>query len=140
MPQVMVPTSSKNTRKFIMRALLAMAAIIVAAVVLLVLRWPFRRAAVLKQLEEASLSKVDAGAFHSTYFPRPGCVIEHVTFQHDPKAGIPPLITVEKIRIEGSFSGLFSSHVKRIRAEGMHIVTPPRGQCSAFKPLQDRPS
>jgi len=127
MPQVMAPTSSKNTRKFIMRALLAMAAIIVAAVVLLVLRWPFRRAAVLKQLEDASLSKVDAGAFHSTYFPRPGCVIEHVTFQHDPKAVIPPLITVEKIRIEGSFSGLFSSHVKRIRAEGMHIVTPPQG-------------
>ena len=62
MPQVMVPTSSKNTRKFIMRALLAMAAIIVAAVVLLALRWPFRRAAVLKQLEDASLSKVDAGA------------------------------------------------------------------------------
>lgn len=133
MQQVMVSTSSRNTKKFIMRALLAMAAIMVAAVVLLALRWPFSRAAVLKQLEDASLSKVNASAFHSTYFPRPGCVLEHVTFQHDPKAGVPPLITVEKIRIEESFSGLFGSHVKRIGAEGMHIVTPPRGTAERFQ-------
>lgn len=133
MPHVLASPSPANTHKFFRRALLVTAAIIVAAVVLLMLRWPFGRAAVLQQLEEASLSKVDAGDFHSTYFPRPGCVLEHVTFQHDPKAGTAPLITVEKIRIEGSFSGLFSSHVKRVRADDMHIVIPPKGSGRGFQ-------
>jgi AsmA-like C-terminal region len=127
MQQVLIPTPSTNTRKLVVLALLVMAAIVFAAVVLLALRWPFTRAAVLKQLEDASLSRVDAGSFHGTYFPRPGCVLERVTFQHNPKPGTPTLITVEKIRIEGSFPGLFTKHVKRIRAEGMHILTPPRG-------------
>jgi AsmA-like C-terminal region len=134
MPPVMVPASSTNTRKIIVRALLVMAVLIFAAVVFLALCWPFRRSAVLKQLADASLSKVDAAAFHSTYFPRPGCVLEHVTFQHSPKPGAPPLITVEKMTIVGSFSGLFTKHVKRIRAEGMHIVTPPRGTGQRFQP------
>ncbi len=133
MPQVMVPTTSKNTRKILFAVSLVVAAIILAAVILLAWRWPFRRAAVLQQLEEASMSRVDAGAFHETYFPRPGCVLEHVTFQHDSKPGIPPLITVEKMRIEGSFSGLFANHVKLIRADGMHIRIPPRGAGERFQ-------
>jgi len=133
MPQVMVPTTSKNTKKILVRVSLVVAAVVLAALVLLALHWPFRRAAVLKQLEEASMSRVEASAFHETYFPRPGCVLEHVIFRHNPKPGSPPLITVEKMRIEGSFSGLFSKHVKLIRAEGMHIRTPPRGSGERFQ-------
>jgi hypothetical protein len=136
MQQVMVPTSSTNKQKLIVGAALAVAAIVFTAIVFLALHWPFRRAAVLKQLEDASLTRVDAGAFHNTYFPRPGCVLEHVTFQHNPKAGTPPLITVEKMRIEGSFSGLFNKHMKLIRAEGMHLVTPPRDTGEHFQTPQ----
>ena len=133
MPQVIVPTSSENKQKLIVRALLGIGAIVLAAVVFLAWHWPFSRAAVLKQLEDASMSRVDVGAFHGTYFPRPGCVLERVKFQHNPKPGTPPLITIDRIRIEGSFSGLFSRHVKRIRAEGMHILTPPRGTGEHFE-------
>src|SRR5579863_7310918 len=103
MQPVMVQTSSTNKRKLIVRAALVIGTIVVVAFVFLVLYWPFRRAAVLKQLEDASLSRVNAAAFHETYFPRPGCVLEHVTFQHDSIPGSPPLITVEKLGIEGSF-------------------------------------
>src|SRR5690348_13832317 len=71
--------------------------------------WPFNRAAVLKDLAEASLTSVDAGSFRRIYFPHPGCVLQHVTFRHNSKAGTPPLITVETLRIEGSFTGLFTS-------------------------------
>ncbi len=133
MQQLIAPTSSTDKQKLIVRALLAVAAIVLVAVAFLALYWPFSRKAVLTQLEDESLSRVDAGAFHSTYFPRPGCVLEHVTFQHNHKAGTPPLITVEKLTIEGSFSGLFAKHVKRIRAEGVHILTPPRGSGENFQ-------
>src|SRR5579863_7292839 len=136
MQPVMVQTSSTNKRKLIVRAALVIGAIVVVAFVFLVLYWPFRRAAVLKQLEDASLSQVNAGAFHETYFPRPGCVLEHVSFQHNPKPGTPPLITVETMRIEGSFSGLFKKHVKLIRAEGVHMLIPPRGTGERFETPQ----
>jgi AsmA-like protein len=136
MQPVMVPTSSTNKRKLIVRVALVIAASFVVAVVFLALYWPFRRAAVFKQLEDASLSRVNAAAFHETYFPRPGCVLEHVTFQHDSTAGSPPLITVDKLSIEGSFSGLFVKHVKFIRAEAMHIVIPPRGAGERFQTPQ----
>ena len=66
MQQVLVPTSSKNYRKLIVPISLAMAAIIFAAIILLAWRWPFTRAAVLKELQDASLSKVEVGAFHGT--------------------------------------------------------------------------
>jgi hypothetical protein len=133
MHQMIVQTSPKTTRKLIVPAALVAVVIFLAAIVFLALRWPFSREAVLKDLQDASLSKVDIGAFHGTYFPRPGCILEHVTFQHNPKAGTPPLITVERIRIEGSFTGLFTSHVKRIRAEGMRILIPFRGSDEHFQ-------
>jgi len=133
MQQVIVPTSSKTTRKVIVCAALVAVAVFIVAVGFLAWRWPFSREAVLKELEAASLSRVDVGAFHGTYFPRPGCILEHVTFQHNPKAGAPPLITVEKLRIEGSFSGLFVKHVRRVRAEGMHILIPLRGSDEHFE-------
>ncbi len=133
MQQVLVPKASKHTRTLIVLAALAVVVTVLATVVFLALHWPFRREAVLKELADASQSNVDAGTFRGTYFPRPGCVLEHVTFQHNPKAGTPPLITVERIRIESSFSGLFSKHVKRIRADGMRILIPARGSGEEFK-------
>jgi hypothetical protein len=127
MQQVIVPSSSKYTRKFVVWAALAMVVILLAASLALAWRWPLSRQAVLKELEDESQSRVEVGAFHGTYFPRPGCVLEHVTFQHNPKPRSPTLITVQRLRIEGSFSGLFTKRVRRIRAEGMRILIPPRG-------------
>src|ERR1700682_842342 len=133
MPQVLTPISISQSRRFILPAAFVTAAILLAGLFFLAARWPFGREAVLKDLQDASLSKVDIGAFHGTYFPRPGCVLEHVTFQHNPKAGTTPLITVERIRIESSFSGLFSKHLKRLRAERMRILIPARGSGEQFK-------
>jgi hypothetical protein len=101
--------------------------LLVGATIFLKVAWPFRQEAVIKDLEKTSLSKVRVGVFHTTYFPRPGCVLEHVTFQHNPKAGTSPLITIERVRIEANFAGLFSKHLKLVRAEGMHLFIPPRG-------------
>jgi AsmA-like C-terminal region len=133
MQHAIAPTSFNKTKKLIVRAGSTAVVIFLGAIVVLALRWPFTYQAVLKELENASQSRVVIGAFHGTFFPRPGCILEHVTFQHNAKAGTPPLITVERLRIEGSFSGLFTKHVKRIHAEGMHIVMPPRGSDEHFQ-------
>jgi hypothetical protein len=122
--------------KFILPAGLSIAVIIVLGVLFLVWRWPFTRDAVLTDLEQASMSKVSIVAFHGTYFPRPGCVLDRVTFQHNPKTGSPPLITIEKLRIESGFAGLFAKHVQRIRAEGLRVLIPPRGSGEHFQTPQ----
>jgi hypothetical protein len=113
--------------------ILAVLVFSLAAFVFLAAHWPFSRAAVVKELEDVSLSKVSVGAFHGTYFPHPGCVLERVAFQHNPKAGSAPLITIERIRVEGSFAGLFTSHVSLVLAEGMHILIPPPGTGERFE-------
>jgi hypothetical protein len=98
-----------------------------AAVLLLAFFWPFKRDAVLKELADESDSKVTAGSFHPTYFPHPGCVLESVIFQHNPKSSTPPLMTVKRITIRGTFAGIFARHVKLVLVEGMHIQIPPLG-------------
>ena len=135
-PRLLIPIASPQSRKFIFAAACMTAGVILSGIIFLAARWPFSRAAVLKDLTEASLSRVSVASFHGTYFPRPGCVLERVTFQHNPKAGSPPLITIQKLRIEGSFVGLFTKHVRRIRAEGLRILIPPRGSGEHFQTLR----
>src|SRR5216684_1426727 len=106
MSEVLTPTPSQKSRKLAV-ATLATVVFFLAGFIFLASRWPFSRGTVLKELEDESLSKVDVGAFHRTYFPRPGCVLEHVVFHHNPKSGTPPLITIQRIRVEGSLAGLF---------------------------------
>src|SRR5450755_3045 len=141
MPAVFTPAPLQKSRKLTVFKWAALIPVFFcfAALAFMVSRWPFRREAVVKQLEEESFSRVTVGAFHGTYFPRPGCVLEHVAFQHNPKPGTPPLMTIERVRIEGSFAGLFRRHVSRVVAEGLHILIPPKGMGEAFETPQ-RPS
>jgi hypothetical protein len=133
MPAVVTPAPLQKSRKLAASIVAALVIVFFLAFIYLALRWPFSRNAVVKELEDESFSKVAVGAFHGTYFPRPGCVLEHVVFQHNPKAGTQPLMTIERIRIEGSFAGLFRQHVNRIVAEGMHILIPPKGSGESFE-------
>jgi hypothetical protein len=98
----------------------------VGGLVISALVWPFRESAVIKDFEEQSFSKVSVGSFHRTYFPRPGCDLEQVVFRHN-LSGATPLITIQHVRIEGTFIGLFRRHVKLIRVEGMHVSIPSLG-------------
>jgi hypothetical protein len=98
-----------------------------AAILLLVFFWPFRLDAVTKELASESDGKVSVGAFHATYFPHPGSVLEQVTFQHNPKSGAPPLITATRITIQGSYAGIFARHVQLVMVEGLHILVPALG-------------
>jgi AsmA-like C-terminal region len=89
--------------------------------------WPFRVDTVTKELADESDSKVTAGSFRATYFPHPGCVLEHVIFQHNASGRTPPLIIVKRITIRSTFTGIFARHVKLLLVEGMHILIPPLG-------------
>jgi hypothetical protein len=139
MGSVTIPQSPKMAspstrgRKLILLASVGILVVIFAAAAFLTWRWPFRREAVLKDLEEATLSKIGVDGFRNTYFPRPGCVLEQVTFQHNPKPGSPPLITVQRLRIESGFFGLFTQHINLIRAEGLRLMVPPHGSGEHFQ-------
>jgi len=86
--------------------------------------WPFTEEAVVKSLEEASSSKVQIGSFHTSYFPRPGCVAQNVVFRHQTEPATPPLITIRQLTVQGSFLGLLRKHVAKVRADGMQIFVP----------------
>ena len=109
------------------------AAAIVAAAFFLRAYWPFRPKEVIEQLQEASQSQVKYARFHATYFPRPGCVLENVVFQHNPAAGHPPLMTIARLRIEGTFFGLFTKHVRLIQADGLRVAIPALGTDEHFE-------
>ncbi len=111
------------------------AILVLAAFCLVVLvfsrHWLFAEAPVLENLREASDSKVSARAFRETYFPSPGCVLEGVIFRHGPGEA-KPLITIEKLTIQGSYSGLLTNRINRIIAQGMHVEIPPFGAGAPF--------
>ena len=93
--------------------------------------WPFTEKAIVKDLAEASDSTVTVRSAHRTYFPFPGCVVEGIEFEHGPDKWT--LITIDKLTIEGSYSGILSNRVPRIRAEGGHVFVPPLGSNVRFK-------
>ena len=95
------------------------AAVLVCAIALGMIRWwPFGQVSVLQNLRQASDSQVQVRSFREMYFPSPGCILEGVVFIHGP-ASSKPLITVEKLTIRGSYSGLLAQHISQIRAEGL---------------------
>ncbi|MGB7864778.1 MAG: hypothetical protein WCF74_15410, partial [Candidatus Sulfotelmatobacter sp.] len=86
-------------------------------------KWPFAKAQVLQDLQQASDSRVQVRSFHQTFFPSPGCVIEGLVFHHEPGEA-KPLITIDKLTIQGSYLGLLALRVSRITAEGMMVSIP----------------
>ena len=92
--------------------------------------WPFTEKAVVQDLAEASDSAVTIRSSHRTYFPFPGCILEGVEFHHGPDKWT--LITIDKLTVEGSYSGIVTKRVPRIRAEGGHVFVPPFGSHVTF--------
>ncbi|PYX58337.1 MAG: hypothetical protein DMG76_09330 [Acidobacteria bacterium] len=111
--------------------LILAAATLCVAVLLWSRLWPFAEAPVLQNLREASDSQVQVRAFHRTYFPFPGCILEGVVFYHGSGVG-KPLITIEKLTIRGTYLGLLSKHAGRITAESMRVFVPAFGTGEAF--------
>ena len=93
--------------------------------------WPFEPATVIENLEEAGDSRVEIRGFHRTYFPNPGCVLDGVVFHHGSDSSS-PLITIDRLTIQGSYSGILAHRLSRIVAQGMRISIPPFGSGQTF--------
>jgi hypothetical protein len=102
-------------------------AVIVTLFILLATHWPFTRDAVSSALEEASGRPVEIGAFTNSYFP-PGCTAGSIRFLHRNHPEAPPLITIERLVIQGSLTGMFTSpkRLAAVRVFGMRMQIPPK--------------
>src|SRR5580700_8542034 len=100
-------------------------AVIVTGIIVLAMNWPFTQQAMTKALEEASGRPVQIRAFSNSYFP-PGCTAEGIRFLRHKHPEAAPMITVDKLTIVGSLTGLFSSpkRLSAVRVVGMHMIVP----------------
>ena len=117
---------SKVLSRWIKIGGLGAAVVIGGAAVLVASHWPFTRDTIVRGLQEKFSSTVELKTFHGTYFT-PGCVAEGVTFRRNSDLNAPPIATVEKLTIQGSYWGLFSipKRLRRVRVEGLHIFVSP---------------
>ena len=122
--------TSKNRRKTLIILALVAAVALSLAYVLFVKYWPFSEIAVREDLAEAADSSVTIRSYHPTYLPSPGCVLEGIEFRHG--ASQFRLVKIDKLIIEGSYSGILTHHVPRITAEGTRIFIPPFGTNTKF--------
>jgi hypothetical protein len=125
--------STRRTRehKTVRRLAVAAAASICVVLLLWAGLWPFQQKPVVQNLEKASDSKLQLRAFHRSYFPFPGCVLEGLQFTRGSNTGA-PLITIERLVIRGSYLGILSRRLTSVTAENMHIFIPPFGSGETF--------
>lgn len=125
------PRFPRGTKIILLIAAVLICAVAACATIFWNQIWPFTKRAVLQDLQESSDSSVTVRSFHRTYFPAPGCVLEGVEFHHGNRQF--KLITIDKLTIEGSYSGILTKHVPRIRVEGGHVFIPPFGSNLSFQ-------
>jgi hypothetical protein len=105
-------------------------AIVVLAVALLSMYWPFSHERVARSIEEEFAGKVTIGHFHTTVFPHPGGVAEDVEFHWATKSpDKTPLATVKKLKVEANYWDLLvrPGYVARVVLEGLQVHVPPVG-------------
>ncbi len=110
--------------------------LVVLGVGWLIKMWPFTRQAVIHALQESSSKTVTIDRFVRTYFP-PGCVAEGIRFRDREQSSKPPLIMIQKLTIEGSYTRLLRSpkRLKEVRVIGMHVTIPPRNPQGGSPPM-----
>src|ERR1700730_13498702 len=103
--------------------------VIASAALLVASRWPFTRDTVLRALQEKFASTVEFKTFYGTYFT-PGCIAEGVTFRRNDDRNGPPIATVEKLIIQGSYPGFFTTpkRIRRVKVEGLYVFVSPRSE------------
>jgi AsmA-like C-terminal region len=121
------PSRPKRAKHWLLVSLSILAVILALIAMVLTRNWPFTRERLVNELQQVTSSELQIGSFKQTYFPIPGCIAERVTFRRNRDLRDTPLITIQKLTIQGSFAGLLAKHVPVIRADGAHVVIPPLG-------------
>jgi hypothetical protein len=128
-PQQRRTTSWRQRRHVIELVLFAVFVLALAGVAVMLTYWPFRYREVHPLLEHTFRSKVMVKRYHRTYFPHPGYVAEGVTFYRHGDMQIPPLATLDRMRVIGTWTNLiFHPHeLSEIQLGGLHVRIPPPG-------------
>ncbi len=125
-----VRSSSRLWLRYLVIAGVCALIVILVGTVLCAKYWPFSQKEIVEDLAEASDSKISIQGFHPTYFPVPGCVVYGIVFRHgqDQKE----LVTIQKLRIRGSYTGILRHYVPSVIAEGTHVFIPALGTKTTF--------
>jgi hypothetical protein len=117
--------NSARSRKFSTWALVSIAVVVIAlggiGAFFLVRHFPFRRDAVLHDVESATSAKVQIGSFAEHWFP-PGLDARQVRLT-EPN-GV--MMNIDTVSIRGSYTGLLGSpkRLRDIHATGVRVVIP----------------
>jgi hypothetical protein len=115
--------------------LIVVAIIFVAATVLLPRYFPFSEKSVSESLRETFPSTLKIDHFEVVYLPHPGCKAEGVTFRSNSSApGSPPLVTIQKLTIQGSYADLLlrPHHISRVLLDRLRVQIPPLSNAGNF--------
>lgn len=114
--------------------------LLLAAVMLLAFRWPFKQKDVIQDLEQRVEGKVTVQDFHSVYFPHPGCVMHGVTVMRAPQnSGTPPFATASKLTIKAGYLDLFlrPDYIRLILIDDLVVQILPRRTDNTAKSQND---
>jgi hypothetical protein len=119
----------RHKRHIIELILFGVLVLALAGVAVMLNYWPFRYREVHPLLEHTFRSRVTVKRYHRTYFPHPGYVAEGVTFHRHGDMQIPPLATLDRMTVVGTWTNLiFHPHeLYEIRLGGLHVQIPPPG-------------
>ena len=95
--------------------------------IVLAVRWPFTRSRVLESIRESWTGTVQADRVRSTYFPRPGCIIDGLVLTIPPRhTGEPIQVVMREARIQARYSDLMlrPGHLARLVVEGLRLEFP----------------
>jgi len=92
-------------------------------------KWPYRYKKVKPMLENVFASHITIEKYHRIYFPNPGFVADGITLRRNSAPHLPPVGSIEHVRVEGRWMDLLllRNRVKRVEADGLHVVLPPVG-------------
>ncbi len=121
--------SWKHKHHVIALALFGVFVLMLVGVAVMLNYWPFRYREVHPLLEQTFRSQVLVKRFHRTYFPHPGYVAEGVTFYRYGDTQIPPLASLDRMTVVGTWTNLiFHPHeLYEIRLGGLHVQIPAPG-------------
>lgn len=118
-----------KTRCFKVCAIVA--TVFIVTIVLLARYLLYSERQVTGSLREGPSTAIKVEHFKAIYFPHPGCIIEGLSIRSnsgDPHA--PPLITVRKLTIQGSYADLVlrPHHIARLVLDGLWVQIPERAR------------
>ncbi len=85
-------------------------------------QWPFTHDAIFRALQMQTGGNVQIGSFHQMYLPKPGCVAGNVTFRHSGDKTEQPFLTIQSLKVVGTYHGLLTHHISVIKADGLHVT------------------